>query len=187
MEWISWSPETLWEEIRKEFSALHDHAKSKIQAVRTALITDWVWNKWEIFCPIVQALNNNIPDFKVLRRPRPAQLFAAVDILQDLRDEPWGEEVGCFVASSLLDQSIALAPEPLDFAQEPISRYLADQKIQVDLPAMRERYRDVEGVPLEEVVLAETPVDVTVGRLLVARDYMIMRRSQRDVQMRSIL
>jgi len=186
--WFEWEPETLWAEIRLEFQtpAVDDHVRSKIQAVKTAHITDWVWTKWEVFCPIVQALNNNIPDFKVLRKPEPAQLLAAVDMLNDLRQEEWSREVGHFIASALLERGIALAPPPIEFAQASIDQYLQDENIPTDTSALRKRYDEVLDTPLEEVELEETPVDVQVGRLVIAHDYMKMRRSQKNVQMETV-
>lgn len=187
-EWFSWEPETLWASIKTTFQtpSIHDQVRSKIQAVRTAHITEWVWTKWEVFCPVVQALNNNVPDFQVLRKPEPAQLFVAVDTLNDLRREDWSREVRHFVASALLDRGIALAPAPIDFAQPSIDQYLKDHSIDGESAAVRTRYAQVKDTPLEQVALEENAVDVQVCRLVIAHDYMKMRRSQKRIQLETV-
>jgi len=55
-----------------------------------------------------------------------------------------------------------------------------------DPEPVRIRYDQVAGMPLEEVDLKETQVDICVARLLIARDYMNLRRQQMIEQMEVI-
>lgn len=187
--WLPWHYDTLWMEISREFHTdkISDHTKQKVQAIRTALISDWVWTKWEVFCPVVQALNNNIPDFAIMRKPEPGQIMVTVDILKQVRDdEEYSDEVQGFCASSLLERGITYAPPPIEFCQDEIDRYLVENKIPAVPQDVGKRLREVEGTPVEEVELREDVVDVQVAKLLIARDYLKMRRSQLKVQLESM-
>lgn len=186
-DWFEWEAETLWREIMDDFRtpSISDHVKSKIQAIKTIHISDWAFTKWEIFCPIVQALNNNIPDFEVLRRPTISQLFAAVDMMTMVRsDVPFSEEIQKFCAASLLDAGIICAVQPIAFCQDEILDFQKERGIEVDPQPVKDKYRKMMSVPAEEVVLEETPVDIQIAKLIVARDYLQLRRDQMKHQLR---
>jgi len=186
-DWFAWEPETLWKEIMDDFRApsISDHVKSKIQAVKTIHISDWCFTKWEVFCPIIQALNNNIPDFEILRRPTVSQLFAGVDMMTFVRnDVPFSQEVQQFCAASLLDAGVTCAPQPVAFCQDEIVDIQKERGIPVDPDPVRDKYKQLLSVPAEEVVLGHNPVDVQVAKLIIARDYMTLRRSQMKHQLR---
>jgi hypothetical protein len=180
-DWFAWEPETLWREIMSDFHtpSISDHVKSKIQAVRTIHITDWVFTKWEIFCPVIQALNNNIPDFEILRRPTVSQLFAGVDMINSIRnDEKFSQEVQQFCGAALLDEGIIAAPQPIAFCQEEILEIQKEIGTPVDPTPIMQKYKMLFSQPAEDVVLEETPIDIQVAKLLIARDYMRMRHQQ---------
>jgi len=186
-DWFGWEPETLWREIMDDFRApsISDHVKSKIQAVKTIHISDWSFTKWEIFCPILQALNNNIPDFEVLRRPTISQLFAGVDMMTLVRnDVPFSQEVQQFCGAAMVDAGVICAPQPIAFCQDEILAIQEDRGIPVDPTLVKDKYRMLIGVPAEEVVLEQTPVDIQVAKLIIARDYMSLRRGQMKQQLR---
>ena len=105
LNWFVWDPQTLWREIKDDFRvpSISDHTCAKIQALKTLHINEWFWTKWEVFCWITQALNNNIPDFQVIQKPTVAQLFNAVDIAEMVRsDEQFSQEVQGWVASCMV-------------------------------------------------------------------------------------
>jgi len=188
-QWFTWVPETLWKEIIEDFGlkTLTDHTRSKIQAVRTIHITDWCWTKWEVFCPIVQALNNNIPDFEIMRKPTISQLFFTADVMGVLRDDvDWGEEVCGFVAASLLTKSVTYAPDPISFCQNALDECLVEMKLGSQAQDVKTLYNLWKDKPLEEVEIRENAAGVQTARLLVARQYLLMRRSQMESQMRRI-
>lgn len=186
-DWFAWEPETLWREIMDDFRApsISDHVKSKIQAVKTIHISDWCFTKWEIFCPTIQALNNNIPDFEVLRKPTVSQLFAGVDMMTMIRnDVEFSQEVQDFIGASLIDSGIICAPQPLAFCQDEILLIQEELGRPVDPVPIMEKYKHLLSVPAEEVVLGDDPIDVQVAKLIVARDYLSLRRSQMKQQLR---
>lgn len=186
-DWFEWEPETLWREIMDDFRtpSISDHVKSKIQAVKTVHISDWCFNKWDVFCLVTQALNNNIPDFEIMRKPTVSQLFVSVDIMTMIRgDVPFGDQVQQWCAAALLTEGVTYAPRPIAFCQDEIIQFVEDQGTPVDPGPVKEKYRVVTGLPSNEVVLEENPVDIQVAKLLVARDYLEMRREQMKHQLR---
>ena len=188
-DWFGWEPETLWTEIMDDFRtpSISDHVKSKIQAIRTIHITDWVFTKWEIFCPIIQALNNNIPDFEIMRKPTISQLFAGVDMITMVRnDEEFSQEVQQFCGAAMLDEGVTAAPQPVAFCQDEILEIQEEMGVPVDPAPVKEKYRQVVTLPADQVVLEETQVDIQVAKLLIARDYMGLRRQQMKEQLRAL-
>lgn len=192
LDWYGWEYETLWQTIMHDFRvpSISDHAKSKIQAIRTIHINEWFWTKWEVFCWIIQALNNNIPDFQILQKPSTPQLLAAVDAATMVRDdEEFSHELKMFVAASVVDDGLLYAPRPIDFCQGEIVELLKVLKIndfESTIKAVEERWRGVLNRPSEEIELQETVVDIQVARLLVARDYLDLRRRQMKDQLRML-
>lgn len=192
LDWYGWEHETLWRTIMQDFRvpSISDHAKSKIQAIRTIHINEWFWTKWEVFCWISQALNNNIPDFQILQKPSVPQLFQAVDAATMVRDdEEFNHELKMFVAASVVDDGVIYAPRPIRFCQEEVVELLKTLKaddFESMIGAVAERWGVVVGKPSEEIELQETAVDVQIARLLVARDYLDLRRRQMKDQLRML-
>lgn len=185
-DWYEWEPETIWREIMDDFRtpSISDHTKSKIQAVKSIQISDLCFQKWEIFCVITQALNNNIPDFEIMRKPTVSQLFVAVDIMTMIRnDVPFGDQLQQWLAASLLTDGVIYAPDPIAFCQDEILDFMKDSGREVDPQPIREKYKTVMLTPSDQVVLEENAVDIQVAKLLVARDYMQLRRDQMKSQM----
>lgn len=195
-DWFGWEASTLWREIRDDFRvpSISDHAKAKIQAIRTLHINEWFWTKWEVLCWVTQALNNNIPDFQVLQKPSIAQLINAVDIATMVRsDEEFSLELQGFVAAAVLDESVFYAPAPIAFCQDEILQLLGEQQIangEVLIKEVQERHREVSQISAEawaaspETILHETVVDIQVAKLKVACDYLSLRRRQLKHQLR---
>lgn len=186
-DWFEWESSTLWSEIMDDFRtpSISDHTKSKIQAVRTVHISDWCFTKWETFCVVTQALNNNIPDFEVMRKPTISQLFVSVDIMTMIRnDVEFSQEVQQWCGASLIDMGVIAAVQPVAFCQDEILEIQKARGIPVDPEPVKEKYRQVMSIPAEEVILEETPIDIQVAQLIIARDYLKLRRDQMTHQLR---
>jgi hypothetical protein len=193
-DWFEWEAETLWREIREDFRvpSISDHARSKIQAVKTLHIHEWYWTKWEVFCWITQALNNNIPDFRVLQKPSPAQLMNSVDVATMVRnDQEFTAELQMFVAAVMVEGGIFYAPQPIRFCQDEIETLLDELKVGKELIGqVQERWRAVKLIAPEvwvsspEPILQEDVVDIQVAKLKVACDYLDLRRRQLQDQLR---
>lgn len=194
-DWYGWEAETLWRLIAEDFRtpSISDHVRNKIQAVKTLHINEWFWTKWEVFCWITQALNNNIPDFQVLQKPSLPQLFVAVDVAELVRGgEQFSQELQDWVAAAVVDEGVIFAPEPISFCQDEIERLLqnlGNPEALALIPRVRERWEQLQQMTpeqweSEELVLKETAEDVQCARLLVARDYRRLRQRQMREQLR---
>lgn len=186
-DWFEWSAETLWREIMDDFRtpSISDHVKSKIQAVKTVHISDWTFGKWEVFSIITQALNNNIPDFEIMRKPTISQLFVVVDIMTMIRnDVEFSQEIQDWCGAAMIDAGVIFAPQPIAFCQDEILAIQKEIGVPVDPAPVQEKWKLVSSVPADQVVLEENPVDIQVAKLVVAREYMQMRRDQMTAQLK---
>ena len=119
-QWLDWEPETIWAEIQDDFKAksISVHVRNKINAMKLLHVATSPWTEWEVFTVTVQALNDNIPDFRMLQKPSPDQIIAAVAIMNKVKEQKFSEEVGRYVAACFLDEGIYFLPDPVGFAQE---------------------------------------------------------------------
>jgi len=194
LDWFTWDPQTLWREIKDDFHvpSISDHTCAKIQAIRTLHINEWFWTKWEVFCWITQALNNNIPDFLVIQKPSLAQLFNAVEIADMVRGgETFSQEVQGWVASCMVDEGVFYAANPVAFCQDEIVQLLRELKVGEELVGpVQARYQTIMRLPPQvwtasgEPILHETAVDIQVAKLKLAADYLAMRYRQLSDQLR---
>jgi hypothetical protein len=239
--WFEWEIETVWQEVRRIFKTeISEHARVKIQTIKTLYASDLPWQTWQVFEKIVQGLNNNIPRWEVMQAPTIEQLYVAVDIMKELREAPFGDEVRRYIAASMLHDEVCFAPPPLDFVQTEIThpvlvcldcgnresdyhddmicsvcsrRYSPEQGLSFephpdemgkvgdngkkkgthtqveptydDAPA-RARWEQIGHMSLEEAPIEETNADIQVWKLLIARDYMNVRRRQLVEQLTSL-
>ena len=122
-DWLEWEPETLRTEITRHYPhGISELNWNQVQAVKTLHVHDAPWADYEAFVPVILALNNNIPVFTVLQKPSVANLLAGVDIMNDVREEPFSGEVSRFCAACFLDEGVVYAPPPLDFIQGDLSQ-----------------------------------------------------------------
>lgn len=196
LDWFVWDAQVLWREIKSDFHvpSISDHTCAKIQALRTLHINEWFWTKWEVFCWITQALNNNIPDFHVLQKPSLAQILSAVEIADMVRTgEEYSQEVQDWIAASMMDEGVFYAPSPITFCQDEIERLLVELKVEDSgklIAAVQSRYREVASFSdsywssATEPILHESVVDIQVAKLKVATDYLAIRRRQLKEQLR---
>jgi len=187
-DWFIWEAETLWKEVMGDFKvpSISDHAKAKIQAVKTLHISEAYWTDWEPFSWITQALNNNIPDWLTMQKPSASQLFNSVDVATMVRsNESFTPEVKDFVAACMLEEGLLYAPENLGFCQEAIDRYANERGVEDYAQIVRDvqsRYKQIVANPAA-VSLEENVVDIQVAKLKVAWDYLSKRRAQLKEQL----
>lgn len=186
--WFTWEAETLWKEIKEDFRvpSISDHSKAKIQAVKTLHINEWFWTKWEVFCWVTQALNNNVPDFQVIQKPSIPQILNSVEIATLVRKgETFGPESQMFVASAFVDDSVFYAPEPVAFCQDEIVQLLDGLKVDTSLIAsVKRRFGQIMRISPEEWSASPEPIlnevleDIQAAKLKVGVDYVSLRRRQ---------
>jgi hypothetical protein len=104
-EWLEWEEEVLKYEIISSFKAtsISDHNWQKIEAFRTMLLVITPWVEWDAFENVVIAVNNCIPDPEIIQKCSISQLMAGVDIMKQVRDEPFNTEICGYMASCAID------------------------------------------------------------------------------------
>lgn len=123
VEWYGWDVATIWQEIQRLFqSQISEHARAKINCVKTLHISPLPWTKWQVFEKIVQGLNNNIPKWDHMQAPTLEQLYAAVDMLDHIRRVEFDNEVKLYMAAAVLHEEVMFVPPPLDFIQLEVSQ-----------------------------------------------------------------
>lgn len=226
-QWFTWETTTVYQEIHRVFaSQISEHTRSKIQAIKTLHVADGVWDSWQVFEKVIQALNNNIPRWAFMQAPSLEQLFAGLDIIDSIRRETFSDEVKAYIAAAVLNEDVFFVPHPLDIVQVEVTNphyvcldcgnedsalfhdgvcdtcthkfspenglgfrpdpdLLASGKgknlklvLKFNPDPIEARWREVEGKPTDSVELEENQVDVQVAKLLLARDYMNIRRRQ---------
>ncbi len=122
-KWIRWEAETIWAEVRRVFKTqISEHARAKIQVVKTCQVSHLPWEKWQVFEKVVQGLNNNIPRWQYMQAPSLEELFAAIDIMKVLRVANFSSEVRLYMAAAVLNEDVLFVPPPLDFIQTEVSQ-----------------------------------------------------------------
>jgi hypothetical protein len=123
LEWLTWSPDTLFTEIQKTFStSIADINRVKIMTTMTLHVTDVFWYQWEVFEKGILALNGIIPRTNLVQPPDVPILMAGVDIVNSIREEEFSEEVARYAAACFMHDEVGYAPEPLDFCQKYLSQ-----------------------------------------------------------------
>jgi hypothetical protein len=234
-QWLGWETPTVYAEIQRAFkSQISELARAKIQTIKTVHVSSGPWEQWHVFEKIVQGLNNNIPRWDVMQAPSLEQLYAAIDMLDQLRQEEFSDEVKAYMASVALNNDVLYVPPPLEIIQEfvaqpyyvckdcgnqdsalfhdglcdtclhkydsekglsmrPSQELLDDGKgrnlelhLTYDPTPVEQRWHQVANASSYDVQLEENQVDVQIAKLLLARDYMNVRRRQLAEQLVSL-
>lgn len=165
-----WEWATIRQELQARFSTTVSELNfNKIEAMRTLHRSDRAWSRWEVFEKICQAVNNNIPMFDRMQRCSIEQLWNAVRIMALVRREKFEGDVPGYVAAVFLDEAVSHCPGPLSFAR---GRFPQD-------PEVARAFKAYRG----DRTLTESPVDVQVAKLHVAKEYVRMRDSQLNRQL----
>lgn len=123
LEWMGWEPETIWSEVQYVFkSQISEHARAKVHTVRSLHVSNFPWEKWQVFEKIIQGLNNNIPRWAMMQAPSLEQLFAGVDMMETIRVMEFSDEVKLYMAGAVLNEDVLFVPAPLSFIQTEISQ-----------------------------------------------------------------
>lgn len=123
VEWLGWDASTIWMMIQRIFKMpISEHARAKVQTVKTLHIANGPWEHWQVFEKIIQGLNNNIPKFEIMQAPSLEQLYAGIDMLDHIRTRDFVDEVKRYMAAAVLHEDVFFVPSPLDFIQVEVSQ-----------------------------------------------------------------
>lgn len=206
-DWLTWDPSALWLQINRDFGVnISELSKTKIQALRTLSRDYRFWTEWEIFYPVVQSLNNRIPNFWLIQKPTVPQLYVTVNIAKHINGRPYDREIRKFMAAAFLDAGLFYAPPPLDFIQNELDspQYYCNncgQKAEDDdnrecdhcgsrdIKKFKARDSSLIGPKIQSIlangydILDENLVGVHAANLLVALNYMRMKQDQLKQQL----
>lgn len=178
-DWLFWEPETLWWAIRRDFGAVGEITRNKLQAIRTATKSYTPWDDWDTFENCCVAWSDGIPIFGAMQPLTPSQMAFGVQILKQLHPEaPWGHEVAAYEAMVLEESGFVYAPEELfPSAQALINRkdWIVELRDQVDSSWRKLQTMDLSGVDWN----ADNPVDIHIAKLLVIKTYLEERELMR--------
>lgn len=122
-DWIEWDVSTIYSEIKRVFSSdVSEHARAKIQCIKTLSVSPLPWTDWQVFEKIVQGLNNNIPSWSTMQAPALEQLYTGVDIMDSISKKEFSNEVKLYMAAAVLNEEVTFVPPPLDFIQLEVSQ-----------------------------------------------------------------
>ena len=227
VQWFLWDAATIWQEVQRIFqSQISEHARAKIQCIKTLHVSPLPWTRWQVFEKVVQGLNNNIPRWDHMQAPALEELYATVDMLDHIRVGEFSHEVKSYMAAAVLNENVMYVPPPLDFIQLEVShpyyrcrdcgnedsalfhdgfcdtcteKFDPEQGlsmkpkqelvnmgrgqnleliIKFDPVKVQERWQHVKNTPTKDLELEENEVDIQVAKLVIARDYMNVRRKQ---------
>lgn len=235
-DWYLWEPETLWEEVPSVFSTqLSELCRQKIRALQVLHISRGPWQRWQIFEKVAHTLNGTLPSFRIMQALSLEELYGAVDMIDFIRRETYGDEVRLYMAATVLNEDVFYVPPPLDFIQLEVSQPyyhcfdcgnkepalfhdgfcsnctgrmhpfqgLTLQPMQekvnagkgknleviprYDFADVVHRWKEVKHLPFVEFNPDEEKMeDVQTSKLLLARDYLNIRRKQLAEQLTNI-
>lgn len=171
---LVWEPESIWLEL------FHEHQidlplvnRDKISAFITAVHTDsFHWDAL-IFENASKAFNHEMSTPDTVQEATPAELSWAVFLFEILarhtgRDQAYDYEPIKYAALSCHRAGLVLAPELLVFAQEELDKFNRETTV---AQAVSDAWATVNKEKLEELSLAESPVDVQLGKLAAIHLY----------------
>lgn len=172
---LVWEPESIWFELLREHQIdLPLVNRDKVSALITAIHNDaFHWDAL-IFENSAKAFNDEISTPDTVQEASPAELSWAVFLFEILarhtgRENPYDYEPTKYAALSMHRGGLLLAPELLVFAQEELDKF--NQQGKTVAQAVSDTWATVNKEKLEELSLAETAVDIQLGKLAAIHLY----------------
>ena len=122
-EWYRWEAATLWTEIKRTFqSEVSESVRHKLQAVRTLKVSELPWTSWNVFEKVAHSLNGTLPDWSFMQAVGLEELYAAVDMIDQIHRGEWADEVKRYMAACVLHDDVFFVPAPLQFVQAEVAQ-----------------------------------------------------------------
>lgn len=176
-EWTSWEPETLWPELKRAGWALTDALKSRIQALRTVLVSDSFKGDHLAFEKVVMALNGVVPLFDQYQHPSPAMIAHALCQMAELRHVDFSDDVLGYVAAVCAESGLIELPEELAEAQDYLDCLTASGVGGHLREEVRRKWGEIGPLLLHKdgevdpTSFDETPVGIQLARMAAIRRY----------------
>ena len=171
-DWVGWLPETLWEAIRRDIGPMSDVSQNKIQALATALATNFPWQDWTTFENCGRAFNDTIPIFGQIQPLSPAETAFTVTVLKRLNSYDFSDEVLGYIGSVCLYNGIIHAPAKWFSKAQP---FIDKQNKSPELvDEIKAAWKVAEKEDLSSVDFNNTKhVDVHVSKLWAIQEYLL--------------
>jgi len=182
---LAWEPESVWLELRDQDVDLSLTNRDKFMAMSTLLSSGSYYWDAAVFENTTMALSHLPSSPEILQEASPAQMSWAIfeaEAFLDREKQEAGEfdyEPARYAAVSLHRTGLVIAPELLAFAQDELDKLNRGQDL-ILREDVRKRWNDLDKAQLEDLELAETPIDVQISRL--AADYLYVVNRAKDMQ-----
>ena len=114
-DWTDWEPETIWTMLEVEHGIKpSDEAKNIVQALQTAIHTNFPFEEWHIFENVGHAFNENPVNFGQVQPLELDEIAKTVKILTTLRPkQEFEDEVLGYIAACAKNSGVVYLPEDL--------------------------------------------------------------------------
>lgn len=142
--WITDDFDSVIQDVREGLGQPHPIIQEKIRALRACAATAAPWTRYEVFAPVVQAMNGIVPDFSRHMVMEAHELALAIKTMGLVRSgEDFSDEVRKYIASSLMSEGLFFSPiTELNMCRA----YLRPHNL-----SAFELFRSIMVVPLEDV------------------------------------
>src|SRR3972149_3053530 len=172
IEWLRWGPETIWQTVRGDFNTqVSSINRDKIMAAQLLHVSDSFWRYWETFEKVVLAFNNVTPFFDRRQDVTVGQILHAIFQANEIRKEPFEEEVLSYIAAQAKEEGLIWLPPPADAAQEKLDA-IVPKEISPLAKEVRERWDAFEGDDLGNVEFKEDFFGIQLARLSAIEGYL---------------
>lgn len=175
LEWLSWHPQTILEEIGEDFAPVDEPGRNRLLAIWSLFNSDLFWTDPESFEKIVVSLNWRIPIFGLSQDVSPGEIVYAVktvihDVFNEQMPASFDQDVKNYMASIFADRALVYIPP--EFELEGVQKYLdiGNPENGILMEAVKSKW---DLISQGEIFIAEegSTVDVQCSKLLVIKKY----------------
>jgi hypothetical protein len=171
-EFWGWLPETRRMIMERDFGIVEDMAYQKVEALSTNLSQSTMYFNWPVFEKVSAAYNNTTPFPFTMQKPSVGDIYHTVIVTRTIDLNAYNKEMARYFAAVFLTDGIVYSPPPLDFVQDILVEFQHSRNLPVDWLVVRDRYEYFMQNPgREDQEMELNPIDLQVGHLLVANEY----------------
>ena len=111
-DWITNDFHNVLRELEEDLGKIHPLVQEKLRALRVCAHTAAPWNRFEVFSPVMQALNGLPTAFNRHVQLDPHQLALGINVIDKLRASQYSDEIGKYVAAAMMFGGLHIVPIP---------------------------------------------------------------------------
>ena len=164
-EYLGWEPETCWHEVRSTWgSSISEMNRNKLQAIRTAHVSNQPYERWEVFDLVCAGLVGSSPRFDLIQKPSPHRAAFALDTLAQIKNHSgFSKEVLKYCGAVMLDYGMVYGPGALKPCNEIIAPMVGP---------IQDRVGKAYGVSITPKFDGQNTDDVQLMKSYSVRDFM---------------